>query len=329
MTKKLLISFCFLSVISHSFSQAKRYVFMEHFTNTRCGVCAATNPGYYNLLNNYKDKYHHISIHPPIPYSACLLYQANKDDQNQRSNFYGILGTPTIVFNGTTKKSASSVNASFMDAEIKKESPIQILVKDAGTDMRISNIEIKTLGTKPAGKYRIYAAIVERVLQYASPNGEKVHYDVFRDFASDAGGDEIDLSNQGGSVAKSFTYTLQPSWVPNQIYTLVWVQEETTKEILNSGSANDVITATTQEKILPFHIQSNPVFQKLNIIFPENLQKNANLVITNLLGKVMYNSSIQLQNHGFELNVQHFEKGIYFAKIESGGSSTTKKWVKQ
>lgn len=311
------------------YSQAKRFVFMEHFTNSRCGVCAGSNPGYYNLLNNYKGNYHHISIHPPIPYSSCLLYQANKEDQSQRSNFYSILGTPTIVFNGQTKKSASGVTAAFLDAEIKKTSAIQLVVSETGSNAKNAVIEIKTIGQKPNGKYRLYVAITERVLNYASPNGEKVHYDVFRDFASAVNGDEVDLAEQGGSIVKSYPYLIQPSWDEKEIYVVAWVQDETTKEVLNSGTKFDVVSATEQLKTLNFSIQPNPVQGKLSLYFPYSSTKNARLIITNLLGKEIYRTPLNLQNNTFEMNVQHFEKGIYFAKIESGGSGFTKKWVKQ
>lgn len=329
MIRNLLFTAFSIICLAQGNTQAKRFVFMEHFTNSRCGVCAGSNPGYYNLLNNYKGHYHHISIHPPIPYSACLLYQANKDDQSQRSNFYNILGTPTIVFNGQTKKSASGVNASFLDAEIKKESAIQIVVSETGSNSKNAKIEIKTIGQKPGGKYRLYVAITERVLNYASPNGEKVHYDVFRDFASAVTGDDVDLADQGGSVVKSYQYLIQPSWDEKEMYVIAWVQDESTKEVLNSGTKFDVVSSTEQLKQLNFSIQPNPVQGKLNIYFPNNSNKNARLVITNLLGREIARTPLNLQNNSFEMNVQHFEKGIYFAKIESGGLSLTKKWVKQ
>ncbi|MBK9108598.1 MAG: Omp28-related outer membrane protein [Saprospiraceae bacterium] len=329
MIRKLLLTALSLIFLAQGYTQAKRFVFMEHFTNSRCGVCAGSNPAYYNLLNNYKGHYHHISIHPPIPYSACLLYQANKDDQSQRSNFYNILGTPTIVFNGQTKKSASGVNASFLDSEIKKESAIQLVVSETGSNSKNAIIEIKTIGQKPGGKYRLYVAITERVLNYASPNGEKVHYDVFRDFASAVNGDEIDLADQGGSIVKSYQYLIQPSWNEKEMYIIAWVQDETTKEVINSGTKFDVVSSTDQLKQLNFSIQPNPVQGKLNVHFPNSTNKNARLVITNLLGREIVRTQLNLQNNSFEMNVQHFEKGIYFAKIESGGLSLTKKWVKQ
>ncbi|MCC6754700.1 MAG: Omp28-related outer membrane protein [Saprospiraceae bacterium] len=323
----LSISFA-LSISLHA--QSKRYIFMEHFTNTRCGICAATNPGYYQLLSNYKGHYHHLSIHPAIPYSSCLLYQANKDDQDLRTSYYSIIGTPTIVFNGTTKKSASSVNAAFLDAELKRESPIQLKVTENGGSPRSATIVISTYGAKPSGKHRLYVALAERVLDYASPNGEKTHHDVFRDFMSAPTGDPIVLADQGGDVMQAYSMDLQPSWNPDQIYVLAWVQDEVTREVLNSGTKLDLASSLESVPSLTFAINPNPVGDKLMIQFPSRLPEKARLVVTNLLGRVLHTSSLKNNPAGIlELDVQRFDRGIYFARIESGNNRITKKWVKQ
>lgn len=318
-----------LMIMQWGHTQAKRYIFMEHFTNTRCGVCAGSNPGYYSLLNQYKGKYHHLSIHPQIPYSSCLLYQANKDDQSQRASFYAISGTPTVVFNGLTKKSAGSVTAALLDAELKKESPIQLVITETGSGVKNATVEVKTLGDKPSGKYRIYTAIVEKELNYASPNGEKIHYDVFRDFMSASTGDPIELADKGGSVVKNFSIQLLPNWIENQMYVLAWIQEETTKEVLNSGTRFDLVNSTEEGSRIQFDIQPNPVNNRLAIQFPGQSLGQAQLSITNLFGKVLHESKVSLNSESIEFNVQHYNKGIYFVKIQNGRFSQMKKWIKQ
>lgn len=329
MKTRFLFIFIFCTSAFGSFAQAKRYLFMEHFTNSRCPNCASSNPGYYNLLKNYKGKYHHLSIHPQIPYSSCLLYQANKEDQSQRASFYSISGTPTVVFNGLTKRSAGSVTAAHLDAELNKESAIQIIVNETGSGTKNAVVEIKTIGDKPAGNYRIYVAIVEKELNYASPNGEKIHYDVFRDFMSASSGDPIALAEKGGSVVKNFSIAISPNWVENQMYVIAWVQEETSKEVINSGTRFDITTGTENETPVSFHIQSNPVQNKLTLVHAALQNHASRLVISSLLGRIYYNAPLSSNNGITELNVQHFPKGIYFAKIQNGSWSQTKKWIKQ
>jgi hypothetical protein len=329
MKKAILFLLLAVLVLPESFSQAKRYIFLEHFTNTRCGICANSNPGFFNLLTNYKDQYHHMSVHPPIPYSNCLLYQANPAGNSARMNYHSIFGTPTVVINGLTKKSAGSVTAANLNAELNKTSPVQILVKEAGLNNRTVNIEIKTVGNKPSGNYKLYVAAVERVLNYASPNGEKVHYNVFRDFLNTADGETIDLANDGSSVLKSYSITIPANWVVNQIYILAWIHNADTKEVLNSGTAADVVTSTSDVSALQFNVFPNPVEDVLHLEWQNNLPLSSRLSITNVLGKEIYVSQIKAGSRDIQIPVQDYSKGIYFVRIQNGNDKVSRKWIKQ
>ncbi len=329
MKKILLFISISVFILQEPFSQAKRYIFLEHFTNTRCGVCAGSNPGFFNLLTNYKDNYHHMTIHPPIPYSNCLLYQANTADNTARMNYHGILGTPTVVINGLIKKSAGSITAANLNAELNKTSPVQILVKESGMNNRTATIEIKTVGSKPAGNYKLYVAALERVLNYASPNGEKVHYNVFRDFLSAADGEIIDLAENGSSVLKSYNITIPANWVVNQIYIIAWIHNADTKEVLNSGTAADVVTSTSEISQLQFKIYPNPVDELLQIEWPNSLTVATRLSITNLLGTEIYVTDLKAGTRNMEIPVHNYSKGIYFVRIQNGNDKVSRKWIKQ
>ncbi len=328
MKRSLLLVFSLFLILQHPFTQAKRYIFLEHFTNTRCGICASANPGFFSLLTGYKNQYHHMSVHPAIPYSSCLLYQANPSDNSQRSNFYNIVGTPTLVINGLTKKSLGSVTASTLNAELNKLSPIEVLVKENGSNPRNATIEIKTLGIKPSGNYKLYVVALEKELNYASPNGEKIHHNVFRDFLSAADGDPIDLAATGSSVIKTFSITIPSNWVENQVYILAWIQDANSKEVLNSGTVFDIATANEDLQSLQFSVYPNPVQDLLKLEWPNSISTTARLSITNLLGKEIYSSYLKAGSKQFQYPVANFSKGIYFVRIQSGKDKTSRKWIK-
>jgi len=78
-------------------AQVQKNVVVEHFTNTRCGICASRNPGFFTNLNNNPDVIH-LAIHPSSPYSSCVFNQHNSVDNDDRTNYYGIYGgTPRLV----------------------------------------------------------------------------------------------------------------------------------------------------------------------------------------------------------------------------------------
>jgi hypothetical protein len=87
-------------VSSITLAQVPKKVVVEHFTNTRCSVCASRNPGFYN---NYKTQAGviHLAIHPSSPYAACVLSQHNPVENDARTNYYGVYGgTPVLVIQG-------------------------------------------------------------------------------------------------------------------------------------------------------------------------------------------------------------------------------------
>ena len=88
MNRILLFAALILVSFSQSFGQSKRYIHLEHFTNTRCSSCGSINPGFYNVISGYEGSYHHMTIHPSFPYSSCALYQANISENTARTNFY-------------------------------------------------------------------------------------------------------------------------------------------------------------------------------------------------------------------------------------------------
>ncbi len=227
-----------------SWAQAPKYVLFEHFTNTRCGICGGTNPIFYQNINiNANAKLHHISMHSSIPYSACVFYQANTTPQDDRATFYNIPGTPRVAINGTSVVSAGGVSAATIDnLYCATCSPVELKVAeiDNGDGTRSAQMRIKSVGTPPSGNYRLYAAVVEKIVNYSAPNGETVHHNVFRQFLTPTTGQPQSLPAQGGGTSLVvYNYTLNANWVANQAYVVTWIANETTKEVLNSGTKFD------------------------------------------------------------------------------------------
>lgn len=301
---------------------------MEHVTNSNCGVCGATNPGYYNTIKPYEGNYHHLTIHPRFPYTSCVFYQANKTEQDSRATYVGASSTPTVFINGLLKRSASQVTKAILDVELAKTSPIEVIVKESGTNSRTVTVEVKTVGTKPGGSYKVVAAIAEKVRNQATPNGEKVHYDVFRKFLTAATGDAITLADNGSSTNLNFNYDVNTNWVESETYLLVWIQDETTKEVLNSGSKFDIIAKTNNLTNSDVKLVFNPVRSNLALQLNKNLD-GGNYLIMNIMGQILSQGTIITNNNRLDIPVSHFESGMYFIRLESKGQKITKRWIKE
>ncbi|MEO6189790.1 MAG: T9SS type A sorting domain-containing protein, partial [Saprospiraceae bacterium] len=208
-----------------------------------------------------------------------------------------------------------------------KTSPIEVVVKETGVGTRVVNIEVKTTGIKPIGAYKIFAAIAEKTRNQATPNGEKVHYDVFRKFLTASSGDAITFAENGSSANLSFNYNVVSPWVEAETYVLVWVQDVNTKEVLNSGSKFDVITGNSDLSSSDIKILSNPVRTELVIQLSKPLE--GSYYIMNIMGQIIEKGNLNQLETKFELPVSNYKSGMYFVRIESNGQKITKRWIKE
>jgi hypothetical protein len=74
-----------------------------------------------------------------------------------------------------------------------------------------------------------------------------------------------------------------------------------------------------------FLIYPNPA--KDAITFKMNIGQDAQLIVYNALGDVVYKRSIQQNSGSIKLNVSEFSRGMYFAKLKSDGQTQVVKFI--
>jgi hypothetical protein len=319
MKKSILLSFFAFVLMQTSFAQVPQTVIVEHFTNTRCGICASRNPGLFtNLAAN--PKVLHIAVHPSRPYSSCLLYQHNPTENDARTNYYGILGgTPRIVINGTVMN-GSFTGSTLFDTFKTKTSPLDVRIKHTNfaKDSIRATIVIKAVATHNLSSVQLYVPLVEDSLNYSAPNGESLHHNVFRKvFANEM----IAAPANGDSVVLNYTLTGNASWNFNKLKALALVQDMNTKVLIQAAES-----ATTVNNINNIKSISNLGYK----VFPNpnhgNFSISANeegvLLLYNMHGKKVGEYQInKTLTSNLSLNLG---KGIYTAVFTSNQGSTQK-----
>ena len=309
------IIFSLFSIALIAQQQAKRYLLLEHFTNTRCSICASANPGFYNTIAGFEGDIHHIAYHPRVPYSNCLFYQANTEDNTARADYYNIPGTPRVAFNGSSVTPGGQVTASMLESRIGQTSPLAIQVRESGQSSRQVEVEVYSLGTPPAGDVRLFVAVAEKEVQYNAPNGETLHHDVFRDMLTDKDGDPVGLAAAGGSVTASFNFTVSNDWIANEVYVLAFVQDYATKEVFNSGTRFDPVLNSAKEELAgTIRLYPNPVQEEAVIEFSE--PATGTLTVRDALGQTLLTQQAAGQ-HSIRVNVQQLPAGAYWVSFES------------
>jgi Outer membrane protein Omp28/Secretion system C-terminal sorting domain len=308
-------------------AQTKKYALVEHFTNTRCGTCGANNPGFFSRINiSSNTNLHHLAIHPAIPYSSCVFYQANRTPQDNRATYYNLGGTPSASINGGSLQSVNNISAALVAQNAANNAIASVRVSEANNTV---TVRVRAFQNLPASTYKLYVALAEKVVTYAAPNGEGTHYNVFRQFVNtgnDAGDAMAAIAN-GAETTYTFSYTPNSAWVSSQIYALAWVQNTTTKEVINSGTRFDPTTSTQETSVdAQVAVAPNPTTQKTVLSF-DNLTPQY-LTVSNTLGQVL--SHVKLSDPTrYELDLSKFAAGTYYVKVQTSEGVALKKIIKE
>ncbi|HTX89384.1 MAG TPA: Omp28-related outer membrane protein [Bacteroidales bacterium] len=243
--KKMVLLLALVALTGYStrlLAQAKRFVLVEHFTQASCSPCAQQNPYLEAVLEQTRGTTHHIAYHTSWPgYDPMYLY--NTAGSNARVSYYGINAVPDVIVNGNFFHGGpTGVTQQVIQDAGSDASAIRVKVSETsdGTT-RTVHVKVFTLDTLAAATYKIRVAVVEKWIHYTTPpgtNGEKNFPDVFREMLPDNTGASFTPAAIGDSVSDTFTYTLDVAhWDTTQIYTIAFVQNESTKEVINSGSS--------------------------------------------------------------------------------------------
>ncbi|MBA2610760.1 MAG: T9SS type A sorting domain-containing protein [Bacteroidetes bacterium] len=303
-------------------AQVPKKVVVEHFTNTKCSVCASKNPGFYSNLNSQTGVIH-LAVHPSSPYAACVLSMHNPVENDGRTNYYGVYGsTPRLVIQGVVISSGANYSsASIFTPYLSQTSPasIKIYQYKFGNDSIRSRIVIKTQATHTLSNLNLFVALAEDTINYTGSNGEPVHYDVFRKSLTGTSGVSVTLpAIVGDSVVYIKSSPANVAWNFSRIFTIAILQNATTKAVIQSenisATINNLVTGIKNE----FANNSN-----INIYFSENeikisQNKNAeslNFILYDVSGRVLINKFVETNSEN--LDVSSFYPGIYLYGIKS------------
>lgn len=307
-------------------SQSVKTVIVEHFTNTRCSICASKNPAFYQTLNSYPQVLH-IAFHPSSPYSQCYFSLQNPVENDARTNYYNAFGsTPQVAVNGKLLSPTNPIiTSTTLDTVLTETSPIEMHATEewiAADSIRV-RVVVKSTGSVPTGNTVLFAGLAENPINYNAPNGESVHHDVFRKALTSITGNSITLPVQNDSIEFEFAYKVSNDWNAHNLYTLAFIQFTDTKEILNavkstrnSGNPNSVQNVLWNQ----VHLLTNPVQDKLVFTFSDSMI-GMNYRIFNLIGEQLTQGQM-LTN---EVDVSSLPSGIYCFSI----GNTLAKFCKQ
>jgi hypothetical protein len=222
---------------------ARRVVLFEECTSSTCPPCATANPVIHQFLEDYSVaqvvavKWH---VWWPAPGNDPSYLHNTTAVRDRITDYYHINAAPDCTVDGVNGPTPGDYGGmqTWVENRLAIPAPLSITATgvlngpQTGFDVSIS-VNVET--AQPAGNYALYVALIEEHIQYTGTNGETDHYQVFRhaNAAPDIG-EPIDLTTTG---IQNFNRTiLRDIEIPAQLAAVVWVQNNTTKEVLNAGT---------------------------------------------------------------------------------------------
>jgi hypothetical protein len=248
---------------------AIKNVLLEEWTSSTCGPCASNNPTIDAFVNANFDSLVAIKYHVGWPSPGNdPMYLYNPTQSYDRRFYYGVNAVPHVIMDGIINPSYPYSNAPSLPTAYYQAkaiaSPLSVSVMDTriSTDSIRADITINIYSPLSAGNYYLRVHAIERKIEYATPpgtNGERIFSDVFRRAFPNSLGTPIPTTV--GTYNISITYPMDNAvWVDSMIYTAVFIQNDVTKEVLNSAKARDHLVENVNLAQIPVNTEREKEF---------------------------------------------------------------------
>lgn len=290
-------------------AQVERKVIIEHFTNSRCGICASRNPAFYQTLEDYP-QVQHIAYHPSAPYSNCIFSQHNPEENDNRAYFYGVYGaTPRVVIQGEVISPQNPlITPEQIDAKLGGQTDYQLSVSNtlvSGDTYQVKLNITRVSGGPDLETILVFAGLAEETINYDAPNGEQIHHDVFRKRVFY---DTVNMHKIGDTREIEVEYDVHEDWVLDEIYAYSIIHNSLTQEIkqtANSMDSQSFINDRPAEEISSIFFP-NPA-SSIIYILPEYKDRFNRVELYSFVG-----NRVGEFFDATELNVSELPDGMYF-----------------
>ena len=230
---------------SSNISTASKVVLIEDFANVSCNPCVTSNIIIEKLTNETYGRTKLVAVKFPTNFPAPndLFYLAAKEICDSRISYYNVFFAPTTVIDGVLKPistDSTSVKAA-IDSRLAVTPRFDIKINATLEGDYVINVDVNFMDTTGINMSDlvIHTVLTETDIEFEQApgsNGETKFFDVTRlMLPSKEGGSLRQLIDQG-ELSFQFEDALLSSWNLEKINTVVFIQDQTSKEIFQTGS---------------------------------------------------------------------------------------------
>ena len=303
--------------------ERSRIVLLEHFTNATDNASDIANGIINPVVNNHLLDAVDIQYHTSYPQSDPMNLD-NPSDPSARTLYYGIPGVPYTIIDGNITNPYNYTNSILKEDSLKLRSlvdpdfNITLDIEVTGNTMNIST-GISAISSIPAKDITVQIAVIEKEITLAG--NTVVYKSVLKKLLPDAGG-----TNFSHEWVSGETENISVSWEMNNIYdneqvkVVVFVQDETTKEILQATTDDfsvqtGIYPMDNDNMEFSLKLYPNPSSGKAYLLFSKPLQEDCSLKIFNNIGALIESKVLRNGVQFDILDTENYQNGMYIIRI--------------
>ena len=257
----LLLSVALMTMAQEVPTSFPRKFLIEHFTGTWCAYCPYGMMSIDYAVQMSETPYVWVSHHLDDNYSIDGGYNIfsiaaadgipammlNRSNQSQGFSFHpGYLPEMTIT-DATTAEASVEIEHTYNAETRQLDITVSGQVANTTTSSYLLSVLIKENG--------IISGQSDAYFAWGSLWKEFIHPRISRAFLSAATGDMVNVTNQ--AYSKTYTYTLNEKWVPENCCVVAYITPITKKPIINAEQTAIVAGTTGGEQFYPLGITPN------------------------------------------------------------------------
>ena len=323
-----------------------RYSLYETFTSSTCPPCTPANQTMEALFANNPGEYVSLKYQMSWPGTGDPYYTL---EGLTRRQFYNVSSVPNVAIDGGWNDNGNSLTQGIFDQYQAIPAFVDLTANYSISGQTVSvDVEIDPLANVNSNNLRLFIAIKEKLTtQNVKTNGETEFHNVFKKFVTSDNGDPLSALTAGNTVNVSKSYTFNGSYVlpPNagspvdhatahtveefsDLAVAVWIQDISTKEVLQAAEGNLVIgiddfdAETHNLKVFP-----NPAKDVAFVSIDADRNTSVDLTVVNALGQVVLSqtSTVDSGTNLININTADFAAGVYAINVTVDGNTQTMK----
>lgn len=227
---------------------ASKVVVVEDFANVSCNPCVISNKILESLTETTYGRSKLVAVKFPTNFPAPndLFYLAAKEFCDSRIAYYNVFFAPTTVIDGILKPISTDSNSvkTAIDSRLSilprfNISVGAVLEGDYSIDVNIKFVDTSSINLNDLIIHTVLTETDIEFEQAPGSNGETKFYDVTRLMLPSKEGIPIRQLIDQGELLFTFEDALLSSWNLENLNLVVFIQDNNTKEVFQTGSTYD------------------------------------------------------------------------------------------